>query len=59
MQDGDLLLKRDYETGERLFLSFARGAWQDVFEANGFNGNELFEEHDYDEATGKDARQHQ
>ena len=56
VQAGDLLLLRESEGQERLFRALAAGTWKDVFEADGFNGDELFEEHDYDEATGKDER---
>jgi hypothetical protein len=57
VESGDLLLFRTREGGEEyLYRALARGTWQDVFSADGFNGDELHEEHDVDEATGKDAR---
>lgn len=57
VENGDLLLFRTRENGEEyLYRALARGTWQDVFAADGFHGDELHEEHDVDEATGKDAR---
>lgn len=59
VQDGDLLLiARDEKQGgkEVLYRAFSSGTWQDVFSADTLDGDEVGEEHDYDEATGKDAR---
>lgn len=54
IQDCDLLMIRLREGKEEVFRALARGTWQDVFGADVLDGSEVHEEHDIDEATGKD-----
>lgn len=57
VKDGDLLLYFNHSAkGETLHRAFARGTWQDIFAASCIDGTECGEEHDFDDATAKDAR---
>jgi hypothetical protein len=55
VENGDLLLMDESST-PKIYRAFARGTWLEVFSASCFDGTEIQEEHDYDDATGKDAR---
>jgi hypothetical protein len=57
VQDGDLLLYGHLADGTSyLYRSLARGTWQDVFAASCLSGEEMNEDHDFDESTHVDAR---
>lgn len=57
VEGGNLLLwRKKGDDAPQIYRAFAPGAWVEFFAASCIDGDEMAEEHDYDETTGKDAR---
>lgn len=57
VEEGNLLLwRKKPNESPQVYRAFAPGSWLEFFAASCMDGDEMAEEHDYDEATGKDDR---